>query len=440
MNPRRSTAAIGMIAAGALLVAGCATSGSGENESESEPQEVSTEITDEEVTLVLAYVDDPPTQALVDGFEEQYPNVTIEPQQTDFGNYITSITRSMSSDDAPDIAQYNPGAMRSLIPAGEVLDLTAYYDAYGWGDAFPQASLDQLMSDEEAMQFATGSLYAAPGALSVLGVFYNKDILADAGIDSPPQNVAEFEEALAAVDDNGDQPLSVGGLEVGGFQLWNVLLNSTGDTQQYLDWVYGAPDATIETDAAAQAAQTMADWVDEGYISPSANATADSDALAAFTAGDAAFFVTGNWYASTIEDELGDAGGFFVLPRDNPDEPPVASGSSVSYSISSRSEHPDVAAAFLNYMSSAEAGETAIETGFMPVDTDAGAAAEGTLGEVAEAFTPVAENDNIVPFPDFAAPGMIDQLTAGIQGIISDQMEPDQFLTSMQETWTSYHG
>ena len=41
--------------------------------------------------------DDPPTQALVDGFEEQYPNVTIEPQQTDFGNYITSITRSMVS-------------------------------------------------------------------------------------------------------------------------------------------------------------------------------------------------------------------------------------------------------------------------------------------------------------------------------------------------------
>src|SRR5699024_9705742 len=129
-----------------------------------------------------------------------------------------------------------------------------------------------------------------------------------------------------------------------------------------------------------------------------------------------------------------------ILPRDNPDEPPVASGSSVAYSISARTEHPDVAAAFLNYMSSAEAGQIAIDTGFMPVDTDAGAAAEGTLGEVAEAFAPVAENDNIVPFPDFAAPGMIDQLTAGIQGIISDQMEPDQFLASMQETWTSYHG
>src|SRR5699024_4975883 len=323
MNPRNRIAAVGVVAAGALLLAGCATSGSGENDSESEPQEVSTEITDEDVNLVLAYVDDPPTPALVEGFEEEYPNVTIDAQQTDFGNYITSITRSMSSDDAPDLAQYNPGAMRSLIPAGEVLDLSAYYDAYGWDEAFPQASLDQLMSDDEAMQFATGSLYAAPGALSVLGVFYNKDLLADAGIDSPPQSLAELEEALAAVQDNGDQPLSVGGLEVGGFQLWNLLLNSTGDTQEYLDWVYGAPDSTIETDAAQQAAQTISDWVDEGYISPSANATADSDALAEFTAGESAFLVTGNWSAATIDDELGDAGGFFILPREGADEPPV---------------------------------------------------------------------------------------------------------------------
>src|SRR5690625_7661906 len=58
MNPRNRIAAVGVVAAGALLLAGCATSGSGENDSESEPQEVSTEITDEEVNLVLAYVDD----------------------------------------------------------------------------------------------------------------------------------------------------------------------------------------------------------------------------------------------------------------------------------------------------------------------------------------------------------------------------------------------
>src|SRR5699024_10762309 len=246
--------------------------------------------------------------------------------------------------------------MRSLIPAGEVLDLSAYYEAYGWDEAFPQASLDQLMSDDEAMQFATGSLYAAPGALSVLGVFYNKDILAEAGIDSPPQSLAELEEALAAVQDNGDQPLSVGGLEVGGTQLWTAVLNSIADVDEYRDWIYGAPDATIETDAAMQATETFGSWVDEGYISPSANATADSDALAEFTAGESAFLVTGNWRAATIDDELGDAGGFFVLPRDDADEPPVASGSSVAYSISARTEHPDVAAAFLNYMSSAEAG------------------------------------------------------------------------------------
>lgn len=440
MNIRNRRAGLGLALAAALALTGCATAGSGDNENQNHPESVSTEVPSEDATLRLAYTDDPPTEALVEGFEAEYPNVTIEPEQTDFGNYVTSITRSMSSDDAPDIAQYNPGAMRSLVPAGHVLDLTAYSDAYGWQDKFPQASLDQLMSDDEAKQYATGGLYAAPGALSVLGVYYNKELLADAGVDAPPQTLDEFSAALAAVAENGDQPLSVGGLGVGGFHLWNAVLNSTGDTQTYLDWVYGAPDSTIETDAAREATDLIGGWAKAGYVPESANATSDADALANFTAGKAAFHITGNWAAAAVEKEMGDQAGFFVLPGTSADAPPVASGGSVAYSIAANSENVDVAAAFLDYMSSPEAAKIQIETGFMPVDSEAAPATDGLLGEIATAFGPVAEGSNIVPFPDFAAPGMLDRLTAGMQGVISGQSNTDDYLATLQETWSSHHG
>ena len=440
MSTRIRMAGTGLVAAVALALAGCATLGSGSTERDDAPQEISTDIPEEDITLRLAFTDDPPTDALIEGFQEKHPNVTIEAEQTDFGNYVTSITRSMSSDDAPDIAQYNPGAMRSLVPAGHVMDLTDYSELYGWEEEFPPATLDQLRSDDEAKQFGTGGLYAAPGALSVVGVFYNKEILADAGVDSPPGTLDEFTDALAAVESNGEDPLSVGGLEVGAFHLWNTVLNSVGDTQSYLDWVYGVPDSTIETDAAREATDIVAEWAEAGYITDSANATSDADALANFTAGDAAFHITGNWAAAAVQEEMGDDAGFFILPGTSADAQPVASGSSVAYSISSQSEHPDVAAAFLDYLSSPEAAVIQVDSGFMPVSSDAEIATDGLLGEIATEFTPVAEHSNIVPFPDFAAPGMVDRLTAGQQGIISDQMTTDEYLAMLQEAWVAHHG
>jgi raffinose/stachyose/melibiose transport system substrate-binding protein len=52
----------------------------------------------------------------------------------------------------------------------------------------------------------------------------------------------------------------------------------------------------------------------------------------------------------------------------------------------------------------------------------------------------VVENDGIVPFPDFASPGMIDKLTPGVQGLISKTMTTDQFLASLQGSWADHHG
>lgn len=440
MKRRIHMPGIALLATATLVLASCATAGTGGNDNQTSPDEVSDEITEEDVTLRLAYTDDPPTEALVEGFVAEHPNVTIETEQTAFSDYMTSITRSMSSDDAPDMAQYNPAAMRSLIPSNDVLELDRYAELYGWDETFPQASLEPLMSDENAQQFGTGSLYAAPGALSVLGIYYNKAMLEEAGVDSLPGTLKEFTGAMEAVAENGDDPLSLGALQVGGTHLWNTVLNSVGNTDNYVDWVYGAPNSTIETDGAREATETITDWAEAGYISEAANATSDADALANFTAGEAAFHVTGNWAAAAVEDEMGDEAGFFVLPGTDPDAAPVASGSSVAYSISPQTEYPDVAAAFLDYLSSPEAAQIQVETGFMPVDTEADIATEGLLGDIAEAFAPVAENNNIVPFPGHAAPGMTNQFTSGVQGIIAGQTTTDEYLASLQQAWTEYHG
>lgn len=415
----------------ALTLTACAGSGSSGGDTTTKKIDVSTTVPSEPVTLTLAFTDDPPTKALVDGFTKKHPNVTVKLQQTPFNDYIKSIKLAMSSGEPPDIAEYNPGAMSSLVPAGLVLELGPYAQAYGWNDKFPRASLEVLTSDKSAKQFGTGGLYAVPGALSVLGVFYNKTMVKEV-----PKTLAEFEATMQQVKDSGKTPLSVGALQVGGFHLWNALLNVTGDVAQYRSWVYGQPNATIETPGALKATQTLKDWAGKGFIPASANATADPDAQANFAKGGSAFLVTGNWAASALETEMGDDVGFFLMPSTEK----VASGASVAYAISSKTKYPNVAAAFLDHLSSPEAAKTQFETGFMPVDTKAELGAKGLRGEIAASFTPVAQANGIVPFPDFASPGMIDKLTPGVQGILSDKMTPEAFLSSLQGSWKEHHG
>jgi len=431
-RPSLAIGAVGMV----LAVAACA----GGNTQPAAPSSVSKDLATDQVTLTLAYTDDPPTKALIDAFHALHPTITITGQQTPFSDYIKSIKLSMASPTPPDIAEYNPGAMRSLVPAGLIYDLSSYERLYGWGTGFPASSLEVLKSNSTAKVYGTGGLYAVPGALSVLGVYYNKSLVRAAGITRPPVALDEFGQDLAAVKRTGKTPLSVGGLQVGGFQVWNALGNVLGDEKQYRDWVYGKPGATIQTDGAKQAAQRIVDWANAGYLPRSANATADSDAQANFVNGKSAYLITGNWAAATIAKSMGDNVGFFLLPAATTGDAPVASGASVAYSISARTKHPNEAAAFLDFMRSAQAATIQFDTGFMPVNNQTTVNATGVLADIATAFKTVVDANGIVPFPDFASPNMIDRLTAGVQGLLSKQTTPDQFLVSLQESWTQYHG
>nr|WP_241483141.1 extracellular solute-binding protein [Nocardiopsis halophila] len=403
------------------------------------PDSASTSVTGEPVTLRLAYADDPPTKALVDGFTRRHPNVTVELERTQFRDYVTTVKLSMSSDDPPDIAQYNPGAMGSLIPAGLIMNLDLHAEAYGWQEEFPSSALEPLRTGEDAGEYGSGSLYAVPGSLSVLGVFFNTELLEEAGVDGPPATLEEFEQDLERVEDTGTTPLGAGALEVGGFHLWNALLNVLGDQQDYRDWVYGSPGATIETAAAERAARTLTRWERAGYLSEGANAASDMDAQADFAAGGSAYLVTGNWAAAALSEEMGQDVGFFLMPGPTGREPPVASGSSVSYAVSSRTGHPDVAAAFLDYLGTYEAARIQARSGFMPVDPAAAGAGEGVMGQINAGFAEVIEAEGLVPFPDYATPGMIDRLTPGVQGLVAGVRTEEEFLASLQEEWEDEH-
>ncbi len=426
-----------------FALAGCEAlvpgGGGGNGESGPDPdREVSTDLPDEEVTLRLAFTDAPDmVEDLVAAFENQHSQVTIEAEHTEFTDYESNIKLMMTSDDPPDIAQHNVQT-KDLIGSGHILDLDPYHEAYDWSEKFPESTLDPLWLSEDGKEHGTGYLYGAPVGMSMSGIFYNKELAEEAGIDAPPQTLGEFEEAMEQAQDADLNPLHVGALDSGGIHLWTELLNSTMPVEDYQDWVNGAEGGSLTGDQAVAATETMVDWSERGFINESANGLGQADSTAEFTEGESVFLINGNWAAGQINEEMADDAGFFLLPGTEADQQPVASGLSVSYNISSQTEHPDVAAAFLDFLGSPEAAEIASQGGFEPPNADIAPEPSGVLTDVHDGYATVIEDGALNLYPDYSSPAAYNEMVSGVQGLISGETEPTDYLSDLQQVRDDY--
>lgn len=430
-------AAIAAVATVAMLT-GCGTGGSTAKPQES--TDVSTEISDDPVTITLAYASDPPASQLVDGFMEEFPQVTVEMVQTPFADYQTSLKLAMSSDEAPDLVQYSPGPMRSIVPAGLVEKLEPYAEAYGWRDAIAPGLLGMLTSNESATQYGEGNLYAVPGAIQMIGVYYNKKLTEAAGVTKAPTTLAEFDAALAKVKAAGTAKdvIAMPALGIGGFQLWGALANVLGDVNVFNQWVYGTPDATLLDDEGfTEAAEYVQDWAEAGYYTAGAAGVADADAIASFTAGESAYYVTGNWNTKAFESALGEDLGYFLMPGVASGDQAVATTSGVPYAMSSNSQHKDVSAAFLNYITTQQAASFQLDAGLLPVTPDDALKLTPAVSAIQAGYLAVSADDGSAPFANWASSSMIDTLTSGAQGLINGTMTPAAYVESLQADWES---
>ncbi|MDR1512571.1 MAG: extracellular solute-binding protein [Propionibacteriaceae bacterium] len=437
-------ATIGLAAVAALLALGaCSPSGGGESTTGPEttpPAAVSTTLTADPVELVIAYCDAHPVEDLIDGFTELHPNVTFDKQYEDCGNLATDVVNRLTSAEPPDLVQYVDSAIQTTVPAGHILDLGPYVEAYGWDAKFPAPELAQLQLSDDAKVHGTGRQYGIPGGASFTGVFYNKALLAQAGVDAPPETVAEFEEALEKAKAAGLTPLALGSLDDGGIHLWGGLLTSLFGLQEAQDWVNGKPGSSIDTPGAVEATAKLAEWAEKGYFPGSANGTKEDDARASFARGEAVFTVDGSWAVGPVGEGLGDDAGFFGFPGVDASDPATGQGFTAGFAISARSAKADVAAAFLDYLASAAAAEISVGLGMLPVNIDtAPPAPAGVPDDLRDAYAEAAQAGGIVTFYDHATTTMHTALTQGLQAVIAGQTTPQEFISDIQADWDQAH-
>ena len=163
-------AAAAMAGVAALALTGCASGGAAEAEPAYDP--------DEEVTLTFTWWgnDDRAQryQQLIDAFEEEHPNITIEGNFTDFPSYWEKRQTEAAGGGLPDVWQFSDSYLREYAEPGLLLDLDTVADYIDF-DAF-EDSLRQTGQLE-------GVQYSLPTGYSSWAVFLNDGLLEQAGVE-----------------------------------------------------------------------------------------------------------------------------------------------------------------------------------------------------------------------------------------------------------------
>ena len=101
--------------------------------------------------------------------------------------------------------------------------------------------------------------------------------------------------------------------------------------------------------------------------------------------------------------------------------------------ISARSEHPDVAAAFLDFLMSPAAAQQAADLGLVPAldpDVQVDPGSLSLTGESAGAAALDAD-DGYVPYFDWSSPSMLDTISQNIQLVYAGKMTPEEFTAAV---------
>jgi raffinose/stachyose/melibiose transport system substrate-binding protein len=138
-------------------------------------------------------------------FEAKNPGVKIETQFLENEAYKAKLPSMLQSKDRPDIIySWAGGVLKSQIEAGVLEDITAQLS--GYKDNLAPAAVDAFTSD--------GKIYGIPFAQSQVGFFYNKELMAKAGVDGAA--IKTWDDLLDAVKKlkaAGITPLMVGGAD-----------------------------------------------------------------------------------------------------------------------------------------------------------------------------------------------------------------------------------
>ncbi|EPX87483.1 carbohydrate ABC transporter substrate-binding protein, CUT1 family [Rubellimicrobium thermophilum DSM 16684] len=282
---------------------------------------------------------------IIEEFEAANPGVTIRIEQRSVDEHKAALRVAARSDQGPDIyfMWAGLGLGGEFVQAGLSAPLDAYYEQYGWEDRL----LPSAMGFTTAF---TEERHGVPYSFAGEAVYYNKALFEQAGITAEPQTYEELKAAADALKAAGIPAFTFGGtVNWHLMRLMDVILETKCGAETH-DALKAMTADWTTTPCAVESFAELADWSANHILSPFMGID-QAQSFNLFLANRAAMMLEGDWLVGQIS-QAAPIEGFdlFIFP--------TGTGRLYGFAeylyISSRSEHPDLAAKFLDYLLSDE--------------------------------------------------------------------------------------
>ncbi|MFC9163005.1 ABC transporter substrate-binding protein [Streptomyces fungicidicus] len=204
--------------------------------------------------------------------------VTIEQQSVPAAQVMTKALRMASSKSLPDIVQFDASEMPTFADAGGLVDLRTL-------------GLTTEDVPEGIVGFGSykGTYYGAARSVNTLALFYNKDVLDEAGVQVPTtwDELRETAKKLTQGKRYG-LALSAGGAEDGVFQFTPFM------------WSNGGDETDLDSPQVVGALDFWKALLQDGSLSKSTVNWTQADVNDQFMAGNAAMMINGPWQVETL--------------------------------------------------------------------------------------------------------------------------------------------
>jgi len=190
------------------------------------------------------------------------------------------------SGELPDVGMVDNPDHASFASMGIFADITDRFNAWD-ENQFLEGPMNSTILD--------GRIYGVPWASNCLALWYNVEMLNEAGVDVP-ETWSELEEAARTLgsDDVFGLAISAIGNEEGTFQYLPWLLSSGGDVNH------------MDSAGSMESMEYLHGLIEEGLMSREVISWTQADAQAQFAAGRAAMMINGPWQLAAMASDAPD--------------------------------------------------------------------------------------------------------------------------------------
>lgn len=357
---------------------------------------------------------------IIADFNAQSGGITVEQEYQNDASNIIKI--KFASGEAPDIMTTYE---QEYVDQGKYLDLSDMDEI--WNRLIPSMK-------ESCTDINSGKQYRICTNMTMAGFFYNKEIIAELGIEP----ATTWEGFVANLEKIKTEMPDVDPWFIFGSEAWHLGHLIEFIPHGYIKAKYGATaakTAMLNNDksvlnfgdpngAMATFAAGLLELQEKGLINEDVLTATNDNCVDAFVSGKAAMFSNGMWVLSSVlakDPEMADKIGFAPYPAMMEDGTPmVLVAEDSGYSISADTEHVEEAKAFLTYLFSADNQKKYAESlgspsAFMDVDAKwaPDSIVEGVNNAVSSAANIGFTNEKPAGFSGDDAGRMVQDLLAG---------------------------